>query len=101
MRKDEIVAETQKKNHDLANELAERDVRILEFERAWWQHAGLKEQSIREEFGLFGARYYQILNRVIDEPAALAFDPMLIKRLRRLRDTRLAARSARLLPRGE
>jgi hypothetical protein len=95
------VADAQKRDHLVAPELSERDVRILEFERAWWQHAGLKEQSIRDEFGLSAARYYQILNRLIDEPAALASDPMLIKRLRRLRDTRLAARTARLLPRGE
>nr|WP_229715107.1 DUF3263 domain-containing protein [Subtercola lobariae] len=83
------------------SQLPERDARILAFERAWWQHAGLKEQAIREEFGLSAARYHQILNRLIDEPAALTTDPMLIKRLRRLRDTRLAARTARLLPRGE
>ncbi|MEF2976753.1 DUF3263 domain-containing protein [Subtercola sp. YIM 133946] len=82
-------------------QLSERDVRILEFERAWWQHAGLKEQAVRQEFGLSAARYHQILNRLIDDPAALAREPMLIKRLRRLRDTRLAARAARLLPRGE
>jgi hypothetical protein len=95
------VADAQNTDHAVFPELAERDARILEFERSWWQHAGLKEQSIRDEFGLSAARYYQILNRLIDEPAALASDPMLIKRLRRLRDTRLAARSARLLPRGE
>src|SRR5262249_40876475 len=41
--------------------LAEREVAILAFERRWWQHAGAKEQAIREEFGLSAARYYQLL----------------------------------------
>ncbi|MEA9987044.1 MULTISPECIES: DUF3263 domain-containing protein [Subtercola] len=81
--------------------LAERDRRILEFERIWWQHVGKKEQAIREEFGLSAARYYQIVGTLLESPAALAFDPMLIKRLQRVRDTRLAARSARLLSRDE
>lgn len=81
--------------------LAERDVRILSFERSWWRHAGAKEQAIRKEFGLSSARYYQLLGALIDSPAALAHDPMLIKRLQRVRDARLAARSARLLSRDD
>ncbi|GGI42041.1 hypothetical protein GCM10010988_37050 [Cnuibacter physcomitrellae] len=78
--------------------LSGRDVRILKFERSWWRHAGQKESAIRKEFGLSSARYYQVLSALIDSPAALAHDPMLIKRLQRMRDERLAARSARLLP---
>ncbi|WP_378145377.1 DUF3263 domain-containing protein [Cnuibacter sp. UC19_7] len=78
--------------------LSERDVRILKFERSWWRHAGQKESAIRKEFGLSSARYYQVLSALIDSPAALAHDPMLINRLQRMRDERLAARSARLLP---
>jgi hypothetical protein len=83
------------------DDLGERDRRILEFERTWWKHAGAKEQAIREEFGLSAARYYQVLQALLDSPAALVFDPMLIRRLQRVRDTRTAARSARLLPPGE
>ncbi|RFA09958.1 hypothetical protein B7R54_12660 [Subtercola boreus] len=81
--------------------LPERDQRILEFERTWWTHAGAKEQAIRSEFGLSAARYYQLVNALLDSPVALAFDPMLIRRLQRVRDTRTAARAARLLPPGE
>jgi hypothetical protein len=81
--------------------LADRDARILRFERSWWKHAGAKEQAIRKEFGLSSARYYQLLGALIDSPAALAHDPMLIKRLQRVRDARLAARSARLLSRDD
>lgn len=77
--------------------LAERELRILAFERQWWRHAGAKEEAIRAEFGLSAARYYQVLNALLDSPAALVSDPMLVKRLRRLRDARTAARSARVI----
>jgi hypothetical protein len=77
--------------------LCERDVAILAFERQWWRHAGAKEQAIREDFGLSAARYYQLLGALIDSPAALVHDPMLVKRLQRMRDARLAARTARSL----
>ncbi|MCX7523396.1 DUF3263 domain-containing protein [Microbacterium sp. STN6] len=78
-------------------ELSERERSVLAFERQWWQHAGAKEKAIREEFGLSAARYYQVLGALIDRPAALAFDPMLVKRLQRLRHARVAARAARSL----
>jgi hypothetical protein len=75
--------------------LGERDRKILEFERRWWRHAGAKEEAIRAEFGLPAARYYQLLNAVMDVPGALRFDPMLVKRLQRARSERARARSAR------
>ena len=77
--------------------LNRRDRRILEFERQWWKYAGAKEQGIRDLFEMSGTRYYQILNGLIDDPEALAADPMLVKRLRRMRSTRQRARSARRL----
>ena len=79
------------------DELGERDLRILEFERHWWRYAGAKEQAIRELFDCSTTRYYQMLNTLIDDPRALAADPMLVKRLRRLRSSRQRARSARRL----
>jgi hypothetical protein len=82
--------------HD-APELSTRDREILAFERQWWKYAGAKEQAVRELFDMSATRYYQVLNTLIDEPAALAFDPMLVKRLRRMRATRQRARSARRL----
>lgn len=69
-------------------ELTERDRRILDFERRWWKHAGAKEQAIRDTFGLSATRYYQLLNALLDHPAALAAEPVLIGRLRRLRSSR-------------
>ena len=78
-------------------ELSEREREILAFERQWWRYAGAKEQAIRELFDMSATRYYQVLNALIDRPEALAHDPMLVKRLRRLRATRQRARSARRL----
>jgi len=77
--------------------LSERSRSILEFERQWWKYAGAKEQAIRELFDMSATRYYQVLNGLLDDPAALEFDPMLIKRLRRMRASRQRARSARRL----
>jgi hypothetical protein len=71
-----------------ATNLDEHGKQILAFERRWWRHAGAKEQAIRDTFGLTTTRYYQLLNRLLDEPAALAEDPVLVARLRRLRASR-------------
>ncbi|MBW3562392.1 MAG: DUF3263 domain-containing protein [Actinobacteria bacterium] len=70
---------------------------ILDFEREWWKYAGAKEQAIRDRFDLSPTRYYQLLNRLIDEDDALSYDPMLVKRLRRLRAARQRQRAARRL----
>jgi hypothetical protein len=72
--------------------LTEREEQILAFERKWWKHAGSKEQAIRDAFDLSATRYYQLLNGLLDNPAALAADPLLVGRLRRLRSTRARAR---------
>ncbi|MCU1658304.1 MAG: hypothetical protein JWO57_2960 [Pseudonocardiales bacterium] len=77
--------------------LSRRDREILAFERQWWKYAGAKEQAIRELFDMSTTRYYQVLNALIDTPSALAADPMLVKRLRRLRASRQRQRSARRL----
>ena len=77
--------------------LTRRDREILAFERQWWKFAGAKEQAIRDQFQMSATRYYQVLNALIDKPGALAYDPLLVKRLRRLRASRQRARSARRL----
>jgi hypothetical protein len=69
---------------------------LLAFEDRWGQrHTGDKEEAIRRELGETPARYYQLLGRAIDDPAALAADPPLVHRLQRIRDVRRAQRSAR------
>lgn len=77
--------------------LGEREARVLDFERAWWEYAGNKDEGIREQFSMSATRYYQLLNALLDDPAALAHDPLLVKRLRRERERRQRARSARRL----
>ena len=82
---------------DAGGGLSARDREVLAFERQWWKYAGAKEQAVRELFDMSATRYYQVLNALIDTPEALAFDPMLVKRLRRMRASRQRARSARRL----
>lgn len=66
---------------------------VLAFERRWWEHAGAKEEAIRREFGVGPTAYYQLLTRLLDDPAAMAYDPMLVKRLQRQRASRRRQRS--------
>jgi len=80
-----------------SGELSDRDREVIAFERQWWKYAGAKEQAVRDLFDMSATRYYQVLNALIDNPAALEADPMLIKRLHRLRASRQRARSARRL----
>jgi hypothetical protein len=82
---------------DAVAELSATEREILAFERQWWKYAGAKEQAIKDLFDLSATRYYQVLNALIDRPEALVHDPMLVKRLRRLRTTRQRTRSARRL----
>ncbi|WP_043109756.1 DUF3263 domain-containing protein [Paraoerskovia marina] len=77
-----------------------RSREILDFERQWWKYAGVKEQAVRDLFDMTATRYYQVLNAIIDTPEALEHDPMLVKRLRRMRSTRHRAREARRLGTG-
>ena len=75
--------------------LSDQDRALLAFEATWTRHTAAKEESIREVFGLSAARYYQLLNAVIDSPAAVRHDPMLVARLQRARDARAKARALR------
>lgn len=77
--------------------LTDREVAMLELERTWWKYAGAKEQLIRERFEISATRYYQLVNALLERPEAMEFDPMLVKRLRRLRADRARSRSARRL----
>ena len=80
-----------------AGGLSERDAAVLAFERQWWRYAGAKEQAVRELFDLSATHYYQVLNTLLDSPEALAHDPMLVKRLRRMRSQRQRSRTERRL----
>ncbi|GGK51746.1 DUF3263 domain-containing protein [Nocardia camponoti] len=89
--------EAQQASPDGETGLSRRELEILDFERKWWKYAGAKEDAIRELFAMSATRYYQVLNTIVDSEAALAADPMLVKRLRRLRASRQKARAARRL----
>ena len=78
----------------VATGLSELEIKLLEFERNWWRHAGSKESAIKELFNLTPPAYYQLLNNLIDRQEALMAQPILVKRLRRIRDTRTKARSS-------
>ena len=92
-----VVGSPQPEQSEPAGELSARDAEILSFERQWWKFAGAKEQAIRDKFQMSATRYYQVLNALIDKPEALAQDPLLVKRLRRLRASRQRMRSAKRL----
>jgi hypothetical protein len=74
-------------SHDIP-ELDPHDLEILDFERQWWKYADTKETGIRERLGLSPLGYYRRLNWIIDQPQALAHDPLLVRRLSRARLTR-------------
>ncbi len=93
----ESATETSVRAGSAPRELERREREILAFEGQWWKYAGAKEQAIRELFDMSATRYYQVLNALVDKPAALAVDPLLVKRLRRLRTSRQRTRSARRL----
>jgi hypothetical protein len=76
-----------------ASGLSRREHEMLAFERQWWRRAGAKETAIRDRFGVPPTRYYQALNALVDRPDALAADPLVIRRLRRLRSARQLKRS--------
>lgn len=80
-----------------ATGLSEQQAALLEFEKNWWSLPGSKEAEIRERFDMSPTRYYQLLNALIDSPEALTHDPLLVKRLRRMRETRQKERTARRL----
>src|ERR1700743_3682698 len=82
---------------ELADGLTRREHDILAFERQWWKYAGAKEEAIKELFAMCATRDYEVLKALGVRPEALAADPMLVNRLRRLRASRQKARAARRL----
>mgnify|MGYP001178655999 FL=1 len=78
--------------------LSDRDRALLDFEGQWHRHVGAKEEAIRAELGLAPARYYQLLDRLIDTVEAQRHDPMLVKRLRRRRDESESGHATRSMP---
>jgi hypothetical protein len=72
--------------------LSDRDRAVLEFERSWWTQPGSKEMAIKTRLGLSPARYRQVLAQLVDSEEADAYDPLVIRRLRRRREALRRAR---------
>lgn len=64
-----------------ADELTERELAILAFERAWWRFAGAKDEAIRDTFGMSATRYYQTLLALVRRPSAVAHDPAVVRQV--------------------
>lgn len=75
--------------------LSDRDRAVLDFEARWQRHDAAKEEAVRTDLEMTPARYYQLLGRLLDDADAVAYDPMLVHRLRRLRDSRQRERTSR------
>ena len=60
------------------------DRRILDFERAWWLLPEPKDRTILEVLGIGAADYYDHLRRIVQTPQAETYDPMTVRRLRRV-----------------
>ena len=88
---------TAEQTTDVEHGLSDRDREILAFEHRWWKYPGAKASAISDRFGVTEVRYYQLLNAIIDHPAALEADPLTVRRLQRVREQRRMQRS---LPRG-
>jgi hypothetical protein len=83
-----------RRNARRRSDLDQRSRDVLDFEREAWKLSVTKERAIRERFGFSPSRYHQLLHKVIDRPEALVYDPMLVRRLRRVREVRRRARTA-------
>ena len=80
--------------------LSRREHDMLAFERQWWRRPGAKETAIRDRFSMTPTRYYQVLNALVDRPDALVADPLLVRRLRRVRAARRRGRTPEILGKG-
>jgi hypothetical protein len=88
-----VVAALPERSAEAEPELTELEARILQFERDWAGRIGGREAAIRSAFSVPPARYYQLLYALIDSPRALRSDPLLVRRLQRLRESRRRARA--------
>ena len=76
-------------------DLTDLERQILDFEASgWWRYLDAKESAVFSEFGMSATRYYMVLNSLIDRPEAMAYDPMVVKRLQRLREARRRRRAS-------
>jgi hypothetical protein len=68
--------------------LSKRDKTVLDFERSWWLVPGPKDRAVQEHLGMSAGRYYQILRDLLDNSEAMAYDPLTVRRLLKVRTAR-------------
>ena len=68
--------------------LSDRDRAILDLERTWWTQAGSKEAAIRSRLSMSPTSYYKALGELLESDEAMVYDPLVVRRVRRLRDRR-------------
>jgi hypothetical protein len=78
--------------HQVPMALTARDIAVLDFERMWRHHPGSKQDNIRDRLQLSPSHYYELLNALLDSPEADAYDPLTVRRARRVRDSRRRSR---------
>lgn len=64
--------------------LASLDRAIIDLERTWWQVPGPKEWAISDTTGVDAVAYYDRLADLIWTDEAAEYDPLTVRRLRRL-----------------
>lgn len=74
--------------------LSDRDRQILALAAAHYRHPAKREADARDQLGLSPVAFWVAVDRILDDPAAMAAEPMIVKRLRRLREARRRLRSA-------
>lgn len=75
--------------------LTEREKDILDFEQSWWSLSIPREQAVRDRFQLTETEYVELLELLIATEAALEAEPLLVRRLRRMKDRRRQEHVAR------
>jgi hypothetical protein len=75
--------------------LTDKERAILDFERSWWLEPGPKEAAIQQRLHLSSTSYYRVLAELVDSDDALSYDPLVVRRVRRLRERRRRARYER------
>jgi len=67
--------------------MTDLELQILAIEDRWYRYPGRKLQAIHK-LGLTETRYYQVLNRLVDDPEAARVAALLVHRLQRIRAAR-------------
>lgn len=78
----------------MPSELTVKDHMTLRFQERRWKYPGARNEAIWETFHETPTRHAQRLNALIDRAEAEAAYPTLVRRLRRVREARMAGRRA-------